>query len=313
MEQTLQRPDQPQKTPRSRACSSYASATSVACFESASQPCGDCDNDPTFPPRLNSVIARWVGHARRLKRGWMLGGTKTFVFRYQRQGRTARITLGNYPAVSLREAYELHAELTKRLRRGEDLRRVVIQSNGAVANGAEATQAAYTVGHLADEFLKRFIYRERKRPREAEQLLKVNVLNAWRDRPAAQITRRDAIVLLDQIVDRGSPVTANRVAALLSQMFRFGVERGILEASPLVALPRPCGTEKARKRMLTALEIRPLWQRLRRSGISPPLRIALKLILVTAQRPGEVAGTARAEFDLENRVWTIPPERSKNG
>jgi integrase len=43
------------------------------------------------------------------------------------------------------------------------------------------------------------------------------------------------------------------------------------------------------------------------------VRIALKLILVTAQRPGEVALAAWKEFDLERRVWTIPPERSKNG
>jgi integrase len=39
----------------------------------------------------------------------------------------------------------------------------------------------------------------------------------------------------------------------------------------------------------------------------------MKLILATAQRPGEVAGAARSEFDLANRTWTIPAERSKNG
>jgi len=72
------------------------------------------------------------------------------------------------------------------------------------------------VADLAAEFLNRFVYRERKRPAEAEQILRVNVLKAWRNRAARDITRRDAIVLLDRIVDRGSPVMANRVAALLS-------------------------------------------------------------------------------------------------
>jgi integrase len=43
------------------------------------------------------------------------------------------------------------------------------------------------------------------------------------------------------------------------------------------------------------------------------VRTALKLILVTAQRPGEVALAVWSEFDLERRLWTIPAERSKNG
>jgi hypothetical protein len=60
---------------------------------------------------------------------------------------------------------------------------------------------------------------------------------------------------------------ANRVAALLTQMFHFGVERGILDASPIVALPRPAHTTL--------------------------LRLALKLVLVTAHRPGEVAEATR--------------------
>jgi integrase len=106
---------------------------------------------------------------------------------------------------------------------------------------------------------------------------------------------------------------ANRVAALLSQMFRFGVERGILDGSPLIALPRPGGSEKKRTRILNEREIRHVWRKLRTPGITPLLRLALKLILATAQRPGEIAGAARAEFDLENRLWTIPAERSKNG
>jgi integrase len=240
-------------------------------------------------------------------------GTKTFVFRYQRAGRPARITMGNYPAMTLRSAHEAHAELTKRLNRGEDLRTSPRPLDSSTADVATASLPALTIGDLADEFLKRFVYRERKRPEEAEQILRANILKPWQHRPVKDITRRDAIVLLDKIVDRGSPVMANRVGALLSQMFRFGVERGILDGSPLIALPRPGGTEKKRARILSEGEIRLVWRKLRTPGITPLLRLALKLILVTAQRPGEVAGAARCEFDLERQLWTIPPERSKNG
>jgi integrase len=106
---------------------------------------------------------------------------------------------------------------------------------------------------------------------------------------------------------------ANRVAALLTQMFSFGVERGMLEATPFTSLPRPGGTEKSRNRKLDDREVRTFWKKLTSSGLSAEVQIALKLILVTAQRPGEVALAARQEFDLERGIWTIPPERSKNG
>ena len=106
---------------------------------------------------------------------------------------------------------------------------------------------------------------------------------------------------------------ANRVAALLAQMFSFAVERGTLEATPFSSLPWPGGSEKARKRKLDDREVLLLWRKLCACGLNFETRTALKLILVTAQRPGEVALAAREEFDLDRRIWTIPAERSKNG
>jgi integrase len=253
-----------------------------------------------------------------LRRGLRLrvtpNGTKTFCFFYQRHGRPIRLMIGRYPAITLRLAYETHADLTKRLNRGEDIRAhppVGARALGAAAG--EPQEAGVTVGDLAEEFAKRYLRRERKNPREAELVLEGNVLRYWRKRAARTITRRDGVLLLDRVVDRGSPVMANRVAALLSQMFTFGVERGMLEASPFVKMPRPGGTEKSRRRKLDDREIRIFWKKLTCSRLNAEVRIALKLILVTAQRPGEVALAARSEFDLERRLWTIPPERSKNG
>lgn len=247
------------------------------------------------------------------RRGLMVrvypSGTKTFAFRYQRNGVISAITIGNYPATTLREAYEAHAEFTKRLNRGENLEQIDPEKLGCTTRAS----AALTVAELAEEFLKRYVERERKRPEAARRVIEENIVKPWRTRPAESITRRDGVLLLDRIVDRGAPVMANRVAALLAQMFRYGVERETLEASPFVALSRPGGTEKARHRRLEDREIRIFWKKLTRVRLSFEVRTALKLILVTAQRPGEVALAAWDEFDLENRIWTIPEERSKNG
>jgi integrase len=240
-------------------------------------------------------------------------GVKTFYFRYQQNLQIVRLMIGRYPATTLKKAYETHADLVKGLNKGEDIRVDLppgVRSKG-LAHGTPET--GLTVGDLAKEFCERYLQRERKNPREAELVIEANIVRNWRTRPAKSITRRDGVLLLDKVVDRNAPVMANRVGALLSQMFRFAVTRGMLEASPFVALGRPGGSEKARNRRLSDKEIRIFWKKLTRARLSAEVRFALKLILVTAQRPGEVALAAWKEFDVERKVWTIPPERSKNG
>jgi integrase len=69
---------------------------------------------------------------------------------------------------------------------------------------------------------------------------------------------------------------------------------------------------KARERVLTDEEIRALWQTL------PSLRSiacqqAIKFMLVTGQRIGEVVGMRKDELDLKHGAWNIPGSRTKNG
>ena len=63
-------------------------------------------------------------------------------------------------------------------------------------------------------------------------------------------------------------------------------------------------------RWLNADEIKCLGSHLER--LPEAKRDALKLILLTGQRPGEVVGIRAREVDLEKGLWVIPAERSKN-
>ena len=67
---------------------------------------------------------------------------------------------------------------------------------------------------------------------------------------------------------------------------------------------------QSRERALSPEEIRTLWENMGTSSMSDNVRRALKLILVTGQRPGEVIGMHRRE--ISGDWWTIPVERSKN-
>src|SRR5438477_242765 len=81
---------------------------------------------------------------------------------------------------------------------------------------------------------------------------------AWGSRKARDITRRDVIELLDGIEKRPAPVERNRTAALLSKLFRVGMDRGVVETSPAVGISRL--PEEPRDVLLTAEQIRSLWQ-----------------------------------------------------
>ena len=106
---------------------------------------------------------------------------------------------------------------------------------------------------------------------------------------------------------------ANRVFAFLNTMFRFALneENNVLEYSPCFGMKKPGGREKKKTRYLKDDEIVKFWNGLNDSLIAPPIINALKLILLTGQRPSEICGIHSDE--INNRWWTIPGERTKNG
>ena len=134
-------------------------------------------------------------------------------------------------------------------------------------------------------------------------------------RPGGSVRRRtfargDVIDLLDGIVLRGSPVMANNTFEKIRKMFNYAVEKDILEFSPCFAVKKP--TKKEHKdRVLTDAEIVTVWNGLDNTAIIDETKRALKLILITASRPGEVIGMHSDE--IAGEWWTIPADRSKNG
>jgi integrase len=173
----------------------------------------------------------------------------------------------------------------------------------------------HSVRFLAHEFYHRHVVKERRRKRPAyvKRVLNADLLPTWNDRDARTITSREVVELLDKIVDRGSPVMANRTANILNQMFMYGIHRAIVAGSPVKLLYRPGGTEAPAERALSETELKAFLLncksicRTRRSGH------ILMTLLLTMQRRQELALATKKEFDLENRTWSIPDEHAKKG
>jgi len=108
----------------------------------------------------------------------------------------------------------------------------------------------------------------------------------------------------------GQAATARHVYGLIRKLCAFGLRRGYLAADPSAAIERKTVAPKPapRQRVLSDNEIRELWFGLGDGGVSRGVWLALKLLLVTGQRRGEVMRAQRAEFDLRSRRWVIPAE-----
>ncbi len=148
--------------------------------------------------------------------------------------------------------------------------------------------------------------------RSRERALWRDVIPAWRGRRARNIERKDVAALLDGIVQRGSPIAANRTLAVVRKMYNFALSRDLVPANPCAMVAAPA-RENVRERVLGADEIRAFWRGLPATAMGPAIQLALKLMLVTAQRKGEASRAEWPEIDLDAAVWIIPARKAKNG
>ncbi|MFZ5447055.1 MAG: tyrosine-type recombinase/integrase [Thermodesulfobacteriota bacterium] len=232
-------------------------------------------------------------------------GIKSFVFIYRFEGKPRRLTLGNYPTMTLADAHEAHAKAVKKLEKG-------IDPGAETVSERQEERKAPTVAHLVEEYMEKWAKTRKRSWKEDDRILKKDVLPTWGHRKAKEISRRDVIRLLDDIFDRGAGIMANRTLAVVRKMFNFAVSRDIVSVSPCLAVRAPA-PEQRRDRVLTTDEIRALWQGLAGAKMmAEGTKLAIKLQLVTAQRKAEIVSAAWDEIDLTEKWWTIPPEKAKN-
>lgn len=237
-------------------------------------------------------------------------GRRVWSLRYRNTtGEQPRLKLGEYPRLSLHAARGAANKVLRRVDDGIDP-----QGERRAAKAAAALAKRDSIEALTTDYITRHA-KPRKRTWRADQH-KVDriILPAWRRRPVTSITRRDCRELLQGIADRGAPIQANRVAALLSRLFRFAVDEELIEHNIAAKLPklgveitaRPEGDREIKP--YDDDEITAIWTATARQPA--PVRALYRLGLISGQRPGEISDMAWAE--IAENWWTIPAERAKN-
>ena len=265
------------------------------------------------------------------------GGRMAWQVMYRNDGGVKkRHTFNTYPSLGLGDAREQAKDFLRDVAKGSD-----------PAADKQARLRADTVNELADLYISEYakgpdfvrweeagspdpwiseagrktaIPAPRKRSwKKDEAALKLHVRPKWGTRRANDITRRDVNDLLRKIAAT-SPIQANRVLEIVRKMYSWAIGGDVvdMDVNPCHEVKKP-SKERARDRVLGDDEIRTLWPMAGEGAkITEASRLALRLILVTAQRPGEVVGLRWSELspdwaEEERPLWTLPAERSKNG
>jgi integrase len=235
-------------------------------------------------------------------------GTKSFalVTRYPGSDNPTRRSLGEYGAIGLAEARTKARRWIETIRAGRDPR-----DEEEKRRTAEATARKNTFAAVAEDFLSEKVAQERK-AKEVRRDIERDLLPAWKARPITAISDLDVLAIIKD-KKLHAPAQARNLLGLTKRLFAWAKDQRIygLVANPCADLrpARLIGDKATSDRVLSDDELFALWRTAKRTPY--PYGPIYQVLMLTALRLNEAADASWGEFDLRNRLWTIPALRMK--
>ena len=227
------------------------------------------------------VVVYWDTIQRGLALSVQPSGHRAWKCVYTIRGRGARwYHLGNARAITLADARKLASKILYQVAEGADPHadRRALRGRGSFEQVA---------GRYVEEYAKK----KNKSWRQADALVRRYLLPRWARLDIGNIKRADVKAAMAVIA---APVLANQVLAAASAIFSWAVRQEIIPANPCSGVEKNDTT--SRDRVLSDSELVAFW---------PHLSAPLRMVLLTGQRPGEVAHLHR-EHVVDDRWWTMP-------
>lgn len=236
-------------------------------------------------------------------------GVKSWHFRFTWLGKQARISLGTYPEIGLKEARARRDEAREEVAQGidprESRREMKVKRLGAQERTFRRVYEEwleFRKGGLTESTVK-----------VISNAMELDPLPIFGSRQIDSIKRADVITLIRRIERRGSITTAVKTRQWIGQVFRYAVAIGMIEINPTAEMHAV--TEKMaphRNRPFLAFSEMPsIIKAIEGSQSGLQLQCATKLLILTACRPAEVRKAEWSEIDLGTGIWSIPASKMK--
>ena len=254
------------------------------------------------------VVEYRIEGARGLVLHALPSGTATWYFHYDAEvGKTRKrrkLKLGRFDDVTLSEALTSAERLRPLIRQGADPVARKIQTRDALTFSDLAT-ARLDGG---DPLRPGTFY-------DYSLILKRDILPLIGTRIAKDVAREHVIEILDAISQRGAQRRADTARAVISSIYSFGIDRGLVEQNPALGLKNRHDYQP-RDVVASAQDIRRLWLAMDagEAAMSPPTANIVRLALLTGQRRTEISAVRRTELSTETDqpILVIPRGRAKN-
>ncbi len=231
-------------------------------------------------------------------------GTITWQYRFRKEGKAARLSLGRYPDVKLAEARMLVPELRNALANGIDPR---------VHWQQRTHRIGATVRYCCEQFM--LIRASSLKPGTQatyRSAFNAHLYAAFENRKVESIMLGEWIDFFDGIAAK-SKVTAGAVLKQLKTVLNWCVRRQMIHSLEVLQLRVSDIGEASTvgSRVLTIVECGKIWRELDKSRATPTVINAIKCCMLTGARISELLKAKRSDFDLESMLWTVPVVNSK--
>lgn len=238
----------------------------------------------------------------------MPSGTKTWRFRYRFGDARPEMSLGKYPAVSLKDAREKVFELRKMLENGIDPQQAHRRTRLAQKGDG------YTVAAAIDDFLAdKAAHVGEVHLAKCRSRFNNHVLPGFGSRELSSVETDEYRALLASINNLGKNHMARRVQGLLNELYSYAILNGHATYNPVQPLAGIIKPKKVKNHaritnpqrfgeLLRAIDhYRGAWQ----------VVLALKFLPLVFVRQKELRFMDWADVDLERKLWTIPATKIK--
>lgn len=235
-------------------------------------------------------------------------GGKYWRFQYRYAGKQKVLALGVYPDVSLADARE----------RRTQARKVLAAGNDPAETKKEAKRLTILKSENTFEAIAREWHGQRKHEwvaSHAESVLtrlERHAFGKLGSRPITDISPPELLSVFRVVEKSGALDMAQRVMQYTGQIFMYAIATGRAERNPVSdlkgALKSPVRKHHAH---IGANELPEYLEKLEAYDGSPITKLALKFLLLTFVRSGELRAAEWTEINFDKAEWRIPAERMK--
>lgn len=234
-------------------------------------------------------------------------GVILFQYRYRWNGKAQRLSLGRYPALTLKDARNLVSDLRVMYDSGTDPRRYTEKTTG---------ESSMTVGDCLTYWKEQYVdvaLRPKTQSLYTSTVLK-HLTGAFPGRAIGDITVKQWVDFFSR-EERENPRRARQLLVQARSAIGWCIRRQVIDNASIMRIePRDVGVRsETGSRVLTYTELAQIWLGIERSRAATSNKLLHQMLMLWGARVSELRLSECKEFDLNEWVWTVPKEHSKMG